>query len=82
MAELFWILTLQWQVPNGVVTNTVDGRVTPAPGATRQEIFHDVLADARAQIGASGTVSVLFFDLAPNQHPGSAAARPTPGSST
>jgi hypothetical protein len=82
MTEMFWVLTLQWPALEGVVTNTAAGTVTPAPGTTRREIFHDVLAKARAQLGASGTASVLFFDLAPNQHPGTPAARPDPGSST
>lgn len=69
MADLHWIVTLQWPDSGGVRTYTLDGPVTPTRGATRQEIYRDVVAHAKECVSAPQDMVIVFFDLAPNQLP-------------
>lgn len=69
MAELHWIVTLQWPDSGGVRTYTLDGTITPAEGATRKEIYRGAVAHAKECVSAPQGAVVVFFDLAPNQLP-------------
>ena len=67
MNDMHWIITLQANTPQGLVTNTADGIFRPG-SMSRREAYGAILAEAKrlTGLGGSGSVAILFFSLEPN----------------
>lgn len=65
--EMHWVLTLQWQVPNGIQTWWGQGTTFILPGETRSTLMVRLLAEVSDAVGIPSRVNVMFFDLAPNK---------------
>ncbi|RST04694.1 hypothetical protein EF910_16455 [Streptomyces sp. WAC07149] len=60
----FYVLTLQSR--NSSVC-TVSGTYTPAPGATRNDVYTQLRADLARQYPSMENATVLHFSIEPNQ---------------
>lgn len=66
MTRQHWIITLQWQTPDGLATKTMDGTIDPNPGATRQDIYQGAYRFASEHLAATDA-AVLSFTLEPDE---------------
>jgi hypothetical protein len=68
-----WIITLQWNSPLGVMTDTADGVITQEQAAslgTRIAVLAAVMASSRRSLHVpDGPVVVLFYSLEPDVLP-------------
>ena len=70
MDEWFWVMTLQWQDPDGNSSaSTSTGHALLPPSALRSETFDSAMTEARRMSGisADAVVAVLFFTLEPQR---------------
>jgi hypothetical protein len=65
-----WVITVQWNAPLGLTSQTIEGDVTAEQAArlkTRPAVRKAVLAETRRSLGIPGgvPVSILFYSLEP-----------------
>ena len=71
MAEMHYIIALQFETRNGVQPLTwAHGTITPSPGQTRSDVFRHLLDQMTETAGARAVNPIpLFFSLEPNELP-------------
>ncbi|MER7579970.1 hypothetical protein [Kitasatospora sp. NPDC097691] len=60
-----WLITLQYQVPNGYAVVTHNGTLSIAPGSNRERAYLDIREWLTQQRPELGRGNVLFFSLEP-----------------
>lgn len=64
-----WVITLQWTNDQGaLLARTGVGLIEPGSAATRENMTHDVIANAKKNLGITDReAAVLFLSLEPNE---------------
>lgn len=62
-----FVITLQRVVNGGFAMATFANHITPAQGATRNDVYRQILQDIASRNPELADANVVFFSLEPNQ---------------
>lgn len=63
----FWFMTIQTPNAHGYDIGSYQGAFTPAPGATRLNLFNQLLADVQERFPNTRGGAAIAFDIQPNK---------------
>lgn len=72
MADFHYIITVQRSHTSGIQSTTASGIITPTPGATRAEVYGQIMGELKTAANIDTDVSCIFFSLKPNVLDGTA----------
>lgn len=66
--DLHYVITVQWTKGSVTTHSTIDGVITPNPGATRQAVYREIAAMVAEMKGVHDPLElvVIHFSLEPN----------------